>query len=294
MLKWMERVFLAPDEGLNPQMKVEPEKKEDTEITKPSEEIVYVDSEDELKKLTGEADKKDEKPSSDVPEVSIADLIAKQNEGFKDVLSNLGDVIAKKSDVVTQTPVQQQGKVETDEEFKARYAKLLFDDPVKARQEYDLRYLAPIVGQQQALISNLQKQVVLQNEKEKDFLDKYGKEVDGIYQQMNDFERAKPDAYKKAVNQVKLDHLDDLIQAKAATMAKELSDGRHDATIEGIPRKSTFSSAGGVQQASAKTGGGLNRKYVVVPKYIREYAEKRGEDPETTYRLMKERGELDG
>jgi len=262
---FFDRIFMAPDAGVDPPISVEPVQEE---------EIVYVDSEDQIPK----------EPEEESSKIDVDEVLRKQGERQNELLANLGDRIAASG---VKGPPVQQGPRETDEEFQKRYDKLAFENPLKARQEYDKRYLGPVVGKVFEQNFQLKKEMLSRDPETAELFKEYGKEIDAEISRLPAAQKMDPNSLQQVLDRVKISHIDEIVEKKVADLiAKSQAPvGEEQRTVA----NTTFVSGGGVRSAAMSGDSGVKKKYVVKPPpNVMRLAEKKGVDPNEFYRILKE------
>lgn len=214
-MKWKNRVLLSPNDGGDVAVKNSVEDISPTPQVEEEFETEYVVS--------------DEKETPELAERSIQEIIA-ENKKLKEqsevatVLGNKFDSFANglqqnQKPIVPQQmpyPVQKQG--ESEEEYAKRFNKEVFGkDPYKIMKSMVQEQLKPIVIQSNYQIQQLKRQQM----KSDPIVSKYEDEINQRLMMLPPDQRVSPGAYEFVVQQVKVSHIDDIINEKVEAARNE-------------------------------------------------------------------------
>lgn len=266
-------LFSPDDEGgisaVNPTVNAE-EGEEGKEFVKiadqEEEEIIYVADESQIPKDEPEVPAEPEKPS-------IEDVIAKQGEAQTKTLQDLGQMLAKNqsASVVPSGPPPV-----SEEEFKEKYTKLIYKDPIKAREMYDQRRVIPAFNQMMQKNADLEFKYAKVDPATKELFDDYGDEINEAYGRLSAQEKSNPQGLKGVLNDVRNNHFKDT----AKKYAQEMFDEMMEKTNKEVPaqpsaKNTTFVSGGGVQSARSTSGKKAVYK-VKAPNWVAQEAARTG------------------
>lgn len=174
----------------------------------------------------------------------------------------------------------------------------LMNDPTKALNQYLVQNLKPVLSQYQNKITELetaltQNTVASQN---KDLFNKYGDEINSLAQQMG----GNAQAYTNAVNQVKANHFDDIVQEAVAKALTEQTGGQGTGvntppvtTAAPVQRQSFSSTSAASRPGGTSAGPRTVRITQAKQQAIYDRALKKGHDPKAYLAHVIETGRLD-
>ncbi len=142
-----------------------------------------------------------------------------QASALQSAISDLGERLSKPTPTAPAAPAPIQQPGESDAEFAERINKSLFgDNPYAVLQEAIRRELAPHVRGIQSEILQTKRRIL--EKEETSLFTKYREEIEATVATLPPEQRLNPGAYEWALGQVKVRHLDDIIEERVQERVK--------------------------------------------------------------------------
>jgi hypothetical protein len=186
----------------------------------------------------------------------------------------------------------------SDEEFQKRFNQKMLEDPYVAQMELQSRTMEPVLQTFAVNQAQVSRELLLSNESNKKFYDRYSDEIEDAVAAVPIVERLKnPKIYQTALAQVKAAHSDEIaseaVSAQVeALLAKKLEElGIKPGEMPPKKTQGTFVAPTSIASRPSTSASTATRQ-IVVPKWIAEEARIKGIDKGFLYERYRAQGKV--
>lgn len=191
----------------------------------------------------------------------------------------------------------QQTNRLSDEEFQKRYNQKILEDPYAAQMELQSRTMEPVLQTVAANQAQVSRELLLTNESNRKFYDKYSDEIEDAVAAVPIVERLKnPKIYQTALAQVKAAHSDEItseaVSAQVEALVAKKLEEMGIKTGEMPPKKTQSTFVTPTSVASRPSTSSTSTRTIVVPNWITEEARIKGIDKGFLYERYRAQGKV--
>lgn len=150
-------------------------------------------------------------------------------QGFQTLSSELK---SRKVDTGVQQSIAPQQPTETIEQYNERLREEILENPVKALEEFSIKKFGPIINELVGNNLSVSRRFMELDPDDGDFFKKHQEEIDKFVNSLPDQEKLRDkNVYKRATRQIKMEHIDELVESKVQALINKKVENRAPGTV---------------------------------------------------------------